>query len=133
MWLVGAIGILILESNNQPDFNSLKNSLINYSKNYFPNTYKDFNETSPGMMLIEMSAYVGDVLSFYVDQQYQEMMLPLAQERKNLTNMANMFGYKVKTSTPAYVDITVTQTVGATTDNIDNIHSINHINTINTL
>ena len=51
------------------DFNDLKSSLINYAQTYFPNTYKDFNETSPGMMLIEMSAYVGDVLNFYIDQQ----------------------------------------------------------------
>ena len=70
------------------DFNDLKNSLINYSKAYFPNTYKDFNETSPGMMLIELNAYVGDVLNFYVDQQYREMLLPLAEERKNILTLA---------------------------------------------
>ena len=57
------------------DFNALKQSLVNYAQAYFPNTYKDFNETSPGMMLIEMSAYVGDVLSFYIDQQYKELLL----------------------------------------------------------
>ena len=62
------------------DFDSFKANLIEYTKTYFPNTYRDFNETSPGMMLIELSAYVGDVLSFYIDQQYKEMMLPLAQE-----------------------------------------------------
>ena len=50
------------------DFGKLKSSLMQYAKSYFPNSYKDFNETSPGMMLIEMSAYVGDVLSFYIDQ-----------------------------------------------------------------
>ena len=64
------------------DFSSLKRSLINYAESYFPNTYKDFNETSPGMMLIEMAAYVGDVTSFYIDQQYREMLLPLAEERR---------------------------------------------------
>ena len=48
---------------------------------------RDFNETSPGMMLLELSAYVGDVLGFYVDQQYREMLLPLAEERKNLINL----------------------------------------------
>ena len=78
------------------DFSSLKGSLVNYAKSYFPNSYRDFNETSPGMMLIEMSAYVGDVLSFYIDQQYREMMLPLAEERRNVVNMAKMLGYKVK-------------------------------------
>ena len=49
------------------DFNSLKKALIDFSKNYFPDTYQDFNEASPGMMFLEMSAYVVDVLSFYTD------------------------------------------------------------------
>ena len=88
------------------DFGDIKKTLMNYSKSYFPNTYKDFNETSPGMMLLEMSAYVGDVLSFYIDSQYKEMMLPLAQERRNVINMAKMFGYKVKPIVPASVDLT---------------------------
>ena len=46
------------------DFGSLKQNLIDFAKNYFPNTYQDFNETSPGMMFLEMAAYVGDVLSY---------------------------------------------------------------------
>jgi len=95
------------------DFTSLKNSLIQYAKSYFPNSYRDFNETSPGMMLIEMSAYVGDTLSFYIDQQYREMMLPLAEERRNVINMAKMLGYKTKSIVPAYVDLSFTQIVDA--------------------
>ena len=98
------------------DFSSLKNSLIEHAKTYFPNTYRDFNETSPGMMLIEMSAYVGDVLSYYIDQQYKEMMLPLAEERRNVINMANMLGYKVKAITPAYVDLKFSQIVASSGD-----------------
>jgi hypothetical protein len=103
------------------DFSSLKGSLVNYAKSYFPNTYRDFNETSPGMMLIEMSAYVGDVLSFYIDQQYREMMLPLAEERRNVVNMANMLGYKVKPIAPAYVDLTFTSEVNADSDDASKI------------
>ena len=112
------------------DFFSLRDSLINYAKEYFPNSYKDFNETSPGMMLIEMSAYVGDVLSFYIDQQYKEMMLPLAQERRNITNIAKMLGYKVKPTIPAYVDLTITQEVPSNND-INNIKP--DIKTVNKL
>ena len=93
------------------DFASLKQSLMNYAKSYFPNTYRDFNETSPGMMLLEMNAYVGDVMSFYIDQQYREMLLPLAEERRNIINMAKMFGYKVKPIVPAFVDLTFTSNV----------------------
>ena len=109
------------------DFDSLKNTLIEYAKAYFPNTYKDFNETSPGMMLIEMSAYVGDVLSFYIDQQFKEMLLPLAEERRNIINIAKMLGYRVKPNTPAYANVTITQTIGATgpiTNKIPNYNSI---------
>jgi len=98
------------------DFASLKTSLMNYAKSYFPDTYRDFNETSPGMMLMEMNAYVGDVLSFYVDQQYREMLLPLAEERRNIITMAKMFGYKVKPIVPSYVDLTFTSDVAADTD-----------------
>ena len=93
------------------DFGALKNTLIEYAKSYFPTTYKDFNETSPGMMLIEMSAYVGDVLSFYIDQQYREMLLPLAEERRNVNNIAKMLGYKIKPIIPAYADLTFKQKV----------------------
>ncbi len=95
------------------DFGALKQSLMDYAKSYFPNTYKDFNETSPGMMLLEMNAYVGDVLSFYVDQQYREMLLPLAEERRNIINLATMFGYKVKPIIPSYVNLTFTQILDA--------------------
>jgi len=95
------------------DFASLKQSLMNYAKSYFPNSYRDFNEASPGMMLLEMNAYVGDVLSFYIDQQYREMLLPLAEERRNIVNLANMFGYKVKPIVPAYVDLTFSQDLDA--------------------
>tara|TARA_B100000287_G_scaffold435289_1_gene502867 strand:+ start:1440 stop:3629 length:2190 start_codon:yes stop_codon:yes gene_type:complete len=95
------------------DFIALKNSLINFAKQYFPNTYRDFNETSPGMMLIEMSAYVGDVLNFYIDHQYQEMMLPLAEEKRNIINLARTFGYKNKAIIPAFCKLTLTQEVDA--------------------
>ena len=99
------------------EFGEIKQSLISYAKSYFPNTYKDFNETSPGMMLLEMNAYVGDVLSFYIDQQYREMLLPLAEERRSVINMAKMFGYKVKPIIPAVVNITFTQAADASIDN----------------
>ena len=103
------------------DFNSLKQSLVNYAEAYFPNTYKDFNETSPGMMLIEMSAYVGDVMSFYIDQQYKEMLLPLAEERRNIITMAKMFGYRVKPIVPSYVDLTFTSNVNVSTGDVSKV------------
>jgi len=53
------------------EFGDFKNQLIEYAKNYFPDAYNDFSPSSPGLMFIEMAAYVGDVLSFYQDTQLQ--------------------------------------------------------------
>ena len=103
------------------DFSSLKSALIKYAKSYFPNSYRDFNETSPGMMLIEMSAYVGDVLNFYIDQSYREMLLPLAQEKRNVVQLARTLGYKVPASTTAYADISCTQLIDSDKTDINNI------------
>ena len=103
------------------DFTALKTSLMNYAKSYFPNTYRDFNETSPGMMLLEMNAYVGDVLSFYIDQQYKEMLLPLAEERRNIITMAKMFGYKIKPIVPSFVDLTFTSEVNASSGDVSKV------------
>jgi hypothetical protein len=76
------------------DFNEFKASLIDYTKTYFPTTYNDFSPTSPGMMFIEMASYVGDVLSFYLDNQVQENYLQFARQSNNLFELAYMFGYK---------------------------------------
>jgi len=93
------------------DFNKIKNDLINYTKTYFPSTYSDFNESSPGMMLMEMSAYVGDVLNFYIDSQFKEMFVSTAEERNNVLNIAKTLGYKVKPIVPAMVEMTFKHTV----------------------
>ena len=76
------------------DFGQFRQNLINFAKNYFPDTYSDFNETSPGMMFIEMASYVGDVLSFYSDQSFKENLLSSAQEDSSVLQMAQLFGFK---------------------------------------
>lgn len=76
------------------DFSEFKANLVDYAKTYFPTTYNDFSPASPGMMFIEMAAYVGDVLSFYLDNQIQENYLQFARQSNNLFELAYMFGYK---------------------------------------
>jgi hypothetical protein len=76
------------------DFNEFRASLIDYTKTYFPTTYNDFSPASPGMMFIEMASYVGDILSFYLDNQVQENYLQFARQSNNLFELAYMFGYK---------------------------------------
>jgi hypothetical protein len=99
------------------DFDSLKAQLINFAKIYYPNTYNDFSEASPGMMLIEMASYVGDVLSFYTDNQIQENFLQFAKQRKNLLALAYNFGYQPKVTSAASVDVSIFQVVPATVVN----------------
>ena len=87
------------------NFNDFRNALINYSQTYFPDTYNDFTPDSTGMLFIEMASYVGDVLSFYLDNQIQETFIQYARETENLFNMAYMLGYEPKVTTAASVDI----------------------------
>jgi len=108
------------------DFDSLKAQLINFAKIYYPNTYNDFSEASPGMMLIEMASYVGDVLSFYTDNQIQENFLQFAKQRKNLLALAYNFGYQPKVTSAASVDVSVFQVVPSTIVNSQYIPDFNY-------
>ena len=91
------------------DFNSLRNDLITYAKSYYPTVYNDFSQASPGSMFIEMAAYVGDILSFYLDNQVQETFLQYAKQPNNLYTLAYMMGYRPKVISAAIVDIDVYQ------------------------
>ena len=95
------------------DFSTIKKDLIEYTKSYFPDTYKDFNETSPGMMLIELSSYVGDVLSYYIDYNYKENLLATATEKRNIRRLAEFLGYKTPNKTPSVVRLKVQTTINA--------------------
>ncbi len=95
------------------DFNSYKNQLMEFAEVYFPNNFNDFSEGNPGMMFLEMAAYVGDVLSFYTDTQLRESFLTLAQEKENLYNLAYAMGYKPKATSAASVDLEIFQLVPA--------------------
>lgn len=98
-------------------FSDFRTQLIEFTKNYFPDTYNDFSPTSPGMMFMEMAAYVGDVLSFYQDTQLQETFLQYARNSGNLYNLAYMMGYRPKVTSVAEVELELTQEVEATGTN----------------
>lgn len=84
-------------------FGDFRQNLIEFAKSYYPNTYSDFNETSPGMMFIEMASYLGDVLSFYIDNQFKENLLAYAEQTENVVTIAQFLGYKPKLVSPATV------------------------------
>ena len=95
------------------DFSDIRAKLIEFSQTYFPNTYNDFSPSSPGMMFIEQAAYVGDVMSFYLDNQLQETFTTLARQTNNLYELAYMFGYKPKTTGAAQAEIEIFQQIPA--------------------
>ena len=108
------------------DFNDFRNELINYSKTYFPNTYTDFSPSSPGMMFMEQASYVGDVLSFYLDNQLQENFIQYARQENNLFDLAYMFGYKPRVTAVATTNVDVFQLVPARTVGTASIPDYNY-------
>ena len=96
------------------DFDGFKQKLLEFAQVYYPNTYNDFSETSAGLMLIEMASYVGDVLSFYTDNQIQENFLQFAKQRNNLLSLAYNSGYFPQVTNAATVNVDIYQTIPAT-------------------
>jgi len=94
-------------------FGDFKTSLQNYAKTYFPSTYNDFSEASPGNLFIEMASYVGDVTSFYLDTQVQENFLLYAKEKENLYAMSYVMGYRPKASYASTTNIDIYQLIPA--------------------
>ena len=83
------------------DFDSLKRNLISFAREHFPNANEDFNDASSAGMLVEMMAYTGDVLSFYVDHSFNEQFIDTAVETTNIQRLAKKYGYKPGSPTPA--------------------------------
>ena len=108
------------------DFNDIKSQLINFSQTYFPNTYTDFSPSSPGMMFIEQTSYISDVLSFYLDNQIQETYLQYARQTDNLYDLAYMFSYKPKATGLATVDLDFYQQVPSKVDGVTIVPDYNY-------
>ena len=106
-------------------FTDFKSNLVNYAKTYFPTTYNDFSEASPGNMFIEMASYVGDVMSFYVDTQVQENFLLYAKEKENLYALSYAFGYRPKASYASSTTVDIYQLVPSQTINSVNSPNFN--------
>jgi hypothetical protein len=98
------------------DFTSFKTALQQYAKTYFPTTYNDFSESTPGNMFIEMASYVGDVMSFYLDTQTQENFLLYAKEKENLYASSYVMGYRPKASYASSTTVDIYQLIPTALD-----------------
>jgi hypothetical protein len=93
------------------DFGQFRKGLIDFTKQYFPDTYTDFNESAPGMIFLELASYVGDVLSYYSDTNLKESLLEQASERSNIYDIAKSLGYNPNNVVPAYVALDIFQLI----------------------
>jgi hypothetical protein len=102
------------------DFVDFRENLIEFTKAYFPKTYSDFNESSPGMMFIEMASYIGDVLSYYTDDTLKESLMPYAEDIQSVIALAQFLGYKPKVTSPAISTLSVYQLVPSIGTGVNN-------------
>ena len=91
------------------DFYNVRSDLISYLKVFFPEQWQDFNVASPGMAMVELNAYVADLLSYTIDKKYNELFLDGVQQRDAVYRMAKTFGYEVPgvRASTTIADITV--------------------------
>ena len=84
------------------DFASIKQGLIEYAKRYYPDSYRDFSEAGFGSLMLDTVAYVGDILSFYLDYQANESLLNSAVEYDNVIRLAKQLGYNFQPNPTSY-------------------------------
>jgi hypothetical protein len=88
------------------DFDSLRANLLQYARLYYPDKIQDFSESSLGGMFLDMAAYTGDVMSFYLDHQYNELDSDTAIETSNIERLIRSAGVPISGAAPATVDVT---------------------------
>ena len=89
------------------DFDSIKNDLVEHAKRYYPDTFKDFNEASFGALMLDTVAYIGDIMSFYLDYQVTESFLDSAVEYNNVIRLARQMGYKYKSNPSSFGTVAI--------------------------
>ena len=102
------------------DFAQFRGNLIEFAKTYFPQTYSDFNESSPGMMFIEMASYIGDSLSYYIDDTLKESLMVHAEDIENVISLSQYLGYKPKVTSPSVTTLSVYQLVPSIGTGVNN-------------
>ena len=112
------------------DFAQFRGNLIEFAKAYFPQTYSDFNESSPGMMFIEMASYIGDSLSYYIDDTLKESLMVHAEDIENVISLSQYLGYKPKVTSPAVTTLSVYQLVPSIGSGVNNTYDPKYLLTI---
>jgi hypothetical protein len=101
------------------DFNTVRKDLIDYLRTFYPEQWQDFNVASPGMSLLELNAYVTDLMSHVADKKFIELYIDGAQSRESVYRLAKTKGYKVPGVRPSLCIADVTIDVPVTADGPD--------------
>jgi hypothetical protein len=83
------------------DFNALRAELVEYGQTYFSDKISDFSQNGLAGMFIEMNAYIGDVMAYYLDHQYNELNILTAVESSNIERLVRTAGVKIRGASPA--------------------------------
>lgn len=105
---------------NARNFAEVRSELVGFVKQYYPQVYSDFNDASVGMMLLELNAAVGDMLSYHTDRAFNETQISYMQERSSLLELARTFGLNIPGNRPSItiVDWSVTVPVDGDSFNL---------------
>tara|TARA_R110000823_G_scaffold97154_2_gene211198 strand:+ start:3009 stop:4811 length:1803 start_codon:yes stop_codon:yes gene_type:complete len=98
------------------DFDSIREDLVEHAKRFYPDEWKDFSKSTINSLLIDSVAYVGDVLSFYLDYQANESFLDTAIEFNNVRKHARALGFKYAGAPSTYGILSMFCMIPANTD-----------------
>lgn len=87
------------------DFTDFRGELLRYANTYFKDKIQDFSEASLGGLFLDMAAYVGDNMSFYLDHQFNELNPQRVVESQNIEAMVRNAGIKIMGNSPASVTV----------------------------
>lgn len=101
------------------DFEGLRQTLINYTQQYYPELIQNFNDASVFSVLMDLNAAIGDNLHFHIDRSIQETVLQYAQQRSSIFNIARTYGLKVPGYRPSVAIVNLSIVVNALGDQPD--------------
>jgi hypothetical protein len=106
-------------SYTERDFEGLRQDLINFTQQYYPDLINNFNDASVFSVLLDLNAAIGDNLHFHIDRSIQETVLQYAQQKSSIYNIARTYGLKIPGNRPSIAIVDVSITVPAYGDSED--------------
>jgi hypothetical protein len=106
-------------SYTERDFEGLRQDLVNYTKQYYPELIDNFNDAAVYSVLMDLNAAIGDNLHYHIDRSIQETVLQYAQQRSSIFNIARTYGLKIPGNRPSVAIVDFSITVPASGDQED--------------